>query len=117
SLMLNADGHLTECTTSNLFFLREGRLCTPSVTCGILDGITREVVLTLTRENGIPIEEGCYHPDTLRQAEECFLTNTSMEIMPVRTLDNHPIGSGQPGPVTLQLRRIFQTNLARFLTS
>ncbi|TAJ23245.1 MAG: branched-chain amino acid aminotransferase, partial [Nitrospirae bacterium] len=106
SLMLNADGHLTECTTSNLFFLREGRLCTPSVTCGILDGITREVVLTLARENGIPVEEGCYQPDALRQAEECFLTNTSMEIMPVRTLDNRPIGSGQPGPVTLQLRRI-----------
>jgi len=114
-LMLNAEGHLTECTASNLFFVQAGRLCTPSVDCGILDGITREVVMRLAREQSLPVEEGRYSADRLRQAEECFLTNTTMEIMPVRELDGKPIGSGRPGPVTLTLRNLFQSNLARFL--
>ena len=114
-LMLNAEGHLTECTASNLFFVQAGRLCTPSVDCGILDGITREVVILLAREQRIPVEAGRYTPESLRQAEECFLTNTTMEIMPVREVDGKPIGSGRPGPVTLILRNLFQTSLARFL--
>ncbi|MGH7166246.1 MAG: aminotransferase class IV [Nitrospiraceae bacterium] len=114
-LMLNAEGHLTECTASNLFFVQAGRLCTPSVDCGILDGITREVVILLAREQRIPVEAGRYTPESLHQAEECFLTNTTMEIMPVREVDGKPIGSGRPGPVTLTLRNLFQSNLARFL--
>jgi len=114
-LMLNAEGHLTECTASNVFFVQAGRLCTPSVDCGILDGITREVVILLAREQRIPVEAGRYTPESLRQAEECFLTNTTMEIMPVREVDGKPIGSGRPGPVTLTLRNLFQSNLARFL--
>ena len=114
-LMLNVEGHLTECTASNLFFVQTGRLCTRSVDCGILDGITREVVMQLAREQGLPVEEGRYAPKTLQQAEECFLTNTTMEIMPVREVDGKPIGSGRPGPMTLTLRTHFQSNLARFL--
>lgn len=114
-LMLNADGYLAECTTSNLFFVRGGRLCTPSVECGILDGITRSVVLLLARENGIPIEEGRYPPEDLQGAGECFLTNTTMEIMPVRDVDKTPLGTECPGPVTLRLRELFRANLSRFL--
>ncbi|HKW86021.1 MAG TPA: aminotransferase class IV [Nitrospiraceae bacterium] len=115
ALMLNADGHLAECTTSNLFFVRAGRLCTPSVACGILDGITRAVVLQIAREQGIPVEEGAYAAEALKQADECFLTNTSMEIMPVREVDKVPVGSGQPGPLTTRLQELFLSNLARFL--
>lgn len=115
ALMLNVEGHLTECTTSNLFFVRTGRLCAPSVACGILDGITREVVLLLAREQGIPVEEGAYTAEALRQAEECFLTNTSMEIMPVCRVENLPVGSGRPGPLTKRLQELFSSNLARFL--
>ncbi|MER3423587.1 MAG: branched-chain amino acid aminotransferase [Nitrospiraceae bacterium] len=114
-LMLNAEGFITECTISNLFFVQSGRLCTPSIACGILDGITREVVLTLARECGIPTEEGSYTPETLRRANECFLTNTSMEIMPVREIDGNLIGTGKPGPLTLTLRNLFRSNLPRFL--
>ncbi|MGH7236235.1 MAG: aminotransferase class IV [Nitrospiraceae bacterium] len=114
-IMLNAEGHLTECSISNLFFVRGGRLCTPSLECGILDGITREVVLLLARENGVPIEEGRYKPEALRQADECFLTNTTMEIMPVREIGSMPVGSGPPGPLTLKLRELFRRNLPRFL--
>ncbi|MEW6543159.1 MAG: aminotransferase class IV [Nitrospirota bacterium] len=116
ALMLNVEGHLAECTTSNLFFVRDGRLCTPAGDCGILDGITREVVLLLARENGMPTEEGRYPAEALGRAQECFLTNTSMEIMPVRAINRHPVGSGKPGPLTLGLRSLFRANVSRFLS-
>jgi branched-chain amino acid aminotransferase len=114
-LMLNAEGHITECTTSNMFFVKEGCLHTPSITCGILDGITREIVLSLAREQGLPTAEGCYLPDTLLEADECFLTNTTMEIMPVRDIDTRPIGKEGSRPVTDRLRERFRANLPRFL--
>lgn len=114
-LMLNAEGYLAECTASNVFFVRGGCLCTPSVDCGILDGITRETVLLLARENGIPTEEGSYRAEDLRRVQECFLTNTTMEIMPVCQIDRVSVGSGRPGPLTLRLLALFRSNLARFL--
>jgi branched-chain amino acid aminotransferase len=114
-LMLNAEGYITECTTSNMMFVKEGCVCTPSVACGILDGITREVVLSLAHDEGFPIQEGCYTPDVLRHADECFLTNTTMEIMPVCDIDKHAVGSGVPGTVTGRLRELFRTKLPRFL--
>jgi branched-chain amino acid aminotransferase len=114
-LMLNAEGHLTECTTSNLFFVHDGQLFTPSLDCGILDGITREMVLLLAREQGIKTEEGRYSVDTLLASQECFLTNTSMELMPVRSVNGQPIGSGKPGPLLRELQRLYQANLPRFL--
>jgi branched-chain amino acid aminotransferase len=115
AVMLNADGHLAECTTSNVFFVEGGRVCTPARSCGILDGITRNVVLRLAAEQHIPTEEGTYEPDQLFSAEECFLTNTTMEIMPVRAVDDRTIGTGCPGPMTERLRRLFQASLPRFL--
>jgi branched-chain amino acid aminotransferase len=114
-IMLNAEGRLTECTTSNVFFVQHGTLCTPSVACGILDGITRDVVLTLAKEQGIKTEESAYTPEALRQADECFLTNTTMEIMPVRDVDQHLVGSGKPGPLTQALHGQFRASLERFL--
>lgn len=114
-LLLNVEGQITESTTSNVFFIKAGRLCTPSVACGILDGITRDVVLWLAREHDIPIEEGFYTPESLRQADECFLTNTSMELMPVREIDRTLVGSGKPGPLTAHLHNLFRSNLTRFL--
>jgi branched-chain amino acid aminotransferase len=116
ALMLNADGVLTECTTSNLFFVRQGRLCTPSVACGILDGVTRGIVLQLAQEHGIQTEEGAYTPETLLEADECFLTNTTMEIAPVCAIDQTTIGTGRPGSLTRRLRELFHQNLDRFLS-
>ena len=114
-LMLNAEGHITECTTSNMFFVKDGCVHTPSAACGILDGITREIVLSLAREQKFPTEEGCYLPDALLVADECFLTNTTMEIMPVRDIDKRPIGNENRGPVTGRLRELFRANLPHFL--
>lgn len=114
-LMLNGEGYVTECTTSNVFFVKGGCICTPSVKCGILDGVTRETVLSLAREQQLPTEEGCYLPDALFEADECFLTNTTMEIMPVSDIDKRSIGTDRPGIVTDRLRRLFRVNLPRFL--
>lgn len=114
-IMLNAEGDLTECTASNLFFVQQGCLCTPSVECGILDGITRNVVLQLAREHEVPTQEGRYRAEALSQAEECFVTNTTLEIMPVSAVDHQPIGSGHPGPLTMKLRNLLHSNLGKFL--
>lgn len=115
SLLLNWEGWVTECTVSNVFFVAEGCLKTPSTDCGILDGITRDIVLHLARETAIPVQIGRFGPDELTAAEECFLTNTSMEIMPVASIDGTRIGTGKPGPVTRELRSLFAKACSRFL--
>ena len=108
ALMLNPTGQLTECTTSNFFFVRDQRLMTPSLNCGILSGITREVVLRLARENGVLVEEGEWPADVLQGAEEAFITGTVKMVMPVTSLDGRPIGTGKPGPITKMMMRLYQ---------
>jgi branched-chain amino acid aminotransferase len=114
AVLLNWRDELTECTVSNLFFVHEGRLCTPALGCGILDGITRDLVLLMAREEGIDIEEGHFTAGALGEASECFLTNTSMEIMPVTSLNHRPIGHGRPGPLTCRLQARFVANRSHF---
>lgn len=115
SILLNWENYLTECTISNLFFVTSGRLKTPSVECGILDGITRDIVIQLAREAGLSVEEGRFTAADLSQADECFLTNTTMEIMPVTSVNTHPIGAGKPGELTQGLRSLFVKTRDRFL--
>jgi branched-chain amino acid aminotransferase len=115
SLLLNWRDELTECTVSNLFFVMGGRLCTPALECGILDGITRNIVLQLAAEAAIDAEEGRYTLSDLSGANECFLTNTSMEIMPVTRIAGAPVATGMPGPLTSRLRALFAEARDRFL--
>jgi branched-chain amino acid aminotransferase len=116
SILLNWEAHLTECTISNLFFVRAGQLCTPALACGLLDGITREIVLSLAREAQIPVDEGHFGVEAIHKADECFLTNTSIEVLPVTMVDGHPVGKcGTPGPLTRQLHTHFLATRARFL--
>jgi branched-chain amino acid aminotransferase len=115
SILLNWESHLTECTVSNLFFFKAGRLCTPALACGLLDGITRDIVLSLARESKIPVDEGYFGVETIHKADECFLTNTSMEVMPVTMVDGHPVGKGTPGLLTQQIHRLFIANRTHFL--
>jgi branched-chain amino acid aminotransferase len=117
SILLNWRDELTECTVSNLFFVEGDTLCTPALECGILDGITRSVVLLLAAEAGLGFQEGRYTVPDLAHASECFLTNTSMEIMPVTRIDGAPVGDGAPGPYTRRLRTLFAQNRERFLES
>ena len=107
ALMLNAWGHLTECTTSNFFFVQAGRVMTPSEECGILSGITRMTIIQLARENGILIEEGKWPAEILQKADEAFITGTVKKVAPVTHLDGRPVGQGIPGPVTKKLMRLY----------
>jgi branched-chain amino acid aminotransferase len=107
ALMLNHDGHLTECTTSNFFMVRNGALLTPSLDCGILSGITREVILELANENGILVEEGKWLPEELDRVEEAFISGSIKKIMPVCRIDNRLIGEGKVGAVTKKLIKLY----------
>jgi branched-chain amino acid aminotransferase len=116
ALMLNIEGEVSECPTSNVFFVNDGKIKTPSVDCGILEGVTREVVIMLGEEQGFSFEEGRYGARELLEADECFITNTGMEIMPVSRIGEKRIGTGCPGPLTAQLSQLFQENVERFLS-
>jgi len=111
ALMLSPSGYLTECTTSNIFLVQEGRVLTPSLDCGILPGITRDAVIRLAKENGLPMEEGQWPPETLEKSDEIFITGTLKKLMPVTQLDGHSIGKGKPGPVTRKLMRLYEEYL------
>lgn len=103
-LVRDTDGAVAEGATSNVFFVDDGTLKTPSVTVPILPGVTRAVVLELAAERGIPVETGTYDVDAVRAADEAFLTNTTWEVRPVATLDGVAVGGG---PVTDDLAAAF----------
>jgi branched-chain amino acid aminotransferase len=100
ALMLNYRGELTECTMCNLFVVRNKILRTPALECGILAGITRQLILEVASESGLTSEESILYPEDLYGAEEAFLTVTSREIIPVVRCDDHTIGNGYPGTTT-----------------
>ncbi len=86
-LMLTTGGHVAECSMSNLFFIRDKTLYTPSLACGVLPGITRGVVLKVAPTLGLQTREGRYRPEVLYEADECFLTSSGLGILPVHTID------------------------------
>lgn len=89
-LMLTTGGHLAECSMSNVFFIKDRVLYTPSLACGVLPGITREVVLDVAPTLGLQPREGRYRPESLYEADECFLTSSGVGILPVETIDGRP---------------------------
>jgi branched-chain amino acid aminotransferase len=112
AIMLNEQGFVAECTADNLFVVRNGRLLTPSAEDGALDGITRGAVLALAGEAGIDAREQRLTRYDVHTADECFVTGTGAELMPVVTVDGRTIGDGSPGPFTRRLAQAF-TALAR----
>src|SRR6056297_4035637 len=107
ALMLNHKGEVAECTGDNLFILRRGRLLTPPIDAGILEGITRNAVLELAQEAGIVTAEIPFTRHDIFISDECFLTGSAAEVVPVVRLDGRPLGTGKPGPITLQLMQRF----------
>lgn len=103
ALMLNHKGEVAECTGDNIFLVRKGELLTPSLEAGFLEGITRAVVLDLAREMKIPVRETPLTKHDVYIADECFLTGSAAEIVPVTKVDSRKIGDGLPGPVTRRL--------------
>ncbi len=103
AIMLNAQGFVAECTGDNIFIVSERRLITPPLSAGALYGITRRVVMELGRESGLEVCETDLTRHELFNADECFLTGTGAELVPVVKIDGRVIGTGKPGPVTRQL--------------
>jgi branched-chain amino acid aminotransferase len=108
ALMLNHKGEVAECTADNFFLVKRGVLKTPPLDAGILEGVTRNVVLELARAADIPAAEATLTRHDVYTADECFLTGTGAEVIPVVKCDGRPIGGGEPGPITRRLRERFQ---------
>ncbi len=107
AIMLNSEGHVTEGTGDNLFVVRRGELHTPPPSEGILEGITRRLVMELARKRGYTVAESALIRHDIYVAQECFLTGTAAEIVPVVSLDGRAIGDGKPGPITKDLMQDF----------
>lgn len=112
ALMLNAEGFLSEGTVCNIFFVRNNILCTPSVETGVLDGITRELVIDLAKETGIQVSEGDFLPEDLFGASEVFFTNTTSEVMPVSQVEDVDYAVGD---LTRMLRKLYGEEVRKFL--
>src|SRR2546429_9612570 len=100
ALMLNDAGNVAECTADNVFIIKRGQVFTPPITAGALRGITRGIVLEIAGELGIKISEIDITRHDVFVADECFLTGTAAEIVPVVKADGRLIGNGKPGPIT-----------------
>jgi len=108
ALMLNHKGEVAECTGDNIFLIRSGEIHTPSIDSGILEGITRDAVIELAREAGYQVVERTMDRYDVYTADECFLTGTAAELIPVVECDGRPIGAGEPGPITRDLLQRFR---------
>ena len=103
AIMLNSEGFVAECTADNIFILKGGKMYTPPLSAGALYGITRGVVMDMAQEAGIPVSEPNLTRYDVFNADECFLTGTGAELIPVTKVDGRVIGTGKPGTITKSL--------------
>lgn len=107
AILLNDQGYVAECTGDNLFLVHKGALMTPDVANGALRGITRQAVIDLAKDQGIAVKEANLTRYDIWNADECFLTGTAAELIPVVSLDGRRIGDGRPGPVMRRLHEAY----------
>jgi branched-chain amino acid aminotransferase len=108
ALFLDREGHVVEGSAENLFVVRDGKVCTPPVADDILQGITRDTVMTLCKnELGLQIEERSIDRSEIYQVDEVFLVGTGAEVSPVREIDGRVIGSGAVGPIASQVKKLY----------
>ncbi len=103
AILLNVDGYIAECSASNIFVVEVGKIITPPIEAGILPGITRRVVIDLAPSLGIKAAQEAVSVERLMNAEEVFITNSVIEIMPIAVIDGRPVGAGSRGKVTERL--------------
>ena len=109
AILLSHQGYVSECTGDNIFYVSQGRLYTPPVYAGILNGVTRSAVIELARNSlKLEVEEKLFTVHELYRADEVFLTGTGAEVVAAVKIDGHSIGDGVPGPVTKKLTQTFQ---------
>jgi branched-chain amino acid aminotransferase len=108
AIMLNSDGYVVECTGDNIFIIKNEAIYTPPTYIGALEGITRDAVIELSRNMGLKVEERIFNRYEVFVADECFLTGTAAEIIPVVKVDGRIIGDGTPGDITKKLTGAFR---------
>ncbi|WP_027363984.1 branched-chain-amino-acid transaminase [Desulfotruncus alcoholivorax] len=108
AIMLNQEGYVAEATGDNLFLVKNGKLITPPIHVGMLEGVTRNAVMDLAKERGIEVIEKVFTRHDVYIADECFLTGTAAELIPCVRVDGRAIGNGQPGPVFKELLSDFR---------
>lgn len=111
TILLNTSGFLAEASVSNVFFVKKNVVFTPSLSCGIVPGITRKIILKLANASGIKVKEGKYRASEIKKADEVFLTNTLIGILPVASIDGVKINNGKAGLLT----QIFSKNISNKL--
>jgi branched-chain amino acid aminotransferase len=111
AILLDAQGFVSEGSGENIYAIRDGQILTPPQTAGILDGISRKSVIQIARDLGYEVVERNVARAELYLAEEVFLSGTAAELVPVREIDDHLIGSGEPGPITREIQRVFDDAL------
>jgi branched-chain amino acid aminotransferase len=111
AIMLNHEGNVAECTGDNIFIVRDGQIQTPTTADGILEGITRKCVIGLCARLGVQCVEKSLQRHDLYIADECFLTGSAAEVVPVTKIDGRPIGEGQVGPMTRKLMEAFHRHV------
>lgn len=107
AIMLTPNGTIAECTGDNIFLIRDGVVMTPPLSDGMLEGITRELVMELARKRGLRVEEKTLIRHDLYACDECFATGTAAEVVPIVEVDRRPVGDGKPGAITKQLTQDF----------
>jgi len=112
AVLLSTDGVVLECTTSNLFIVEEGEVITPPLDQPLLPGITRATVIKICEEHSIPVNEQCFGLGRLMQADEAFLTNSLMEVMPVASVNGVAIGRA-PAPITASLMQLYKREVRK----
>lgn len=113
-ILLNERGEVAECTAANIFCVQDGKVFTPPLASGCLAGITREILLEIGTSAGIPVEEKTLFPGDLYGAEEVFISSTNRNLLPVAAIDERK-GAKAPGPVVLELERIFAGYIRRYI--
>lgn len=111
SILLNANGHVAECTGDNIFIIKNSCIVTPPVTEGALEGITRGVIMEIAQQFGLNVSEAIMTRFDLYTADECFLTGTAAEVIPVVEIDGRIVGNGTPGKITRELIDLFKKNI------
>jgi len=108
AILLNMRGYVTEGTTNNIWMVRKGRVITPPLEAGLLEGITRSSLLTIGKKHGIEMVEDNFTADELKSAQEAFLTSSTRELVPITKIDDERIGQGVPGPMYLKLHQFYR---------
>jgi branched-chain amino acid aminotransferase len=107
AILLNMEGKVAEGPGENLFVVKEGKLVTPPLSSGVLEGITKDSIVRIARDEGMTVEEREISPEELYSADEAFFTGTAAEVTPIREVDGRVIGDGSRGPITTKLQRIY----------